>query len=184
MSNSYLSRIIRAARLDTSLYVEIKLDRGAFGQAIGLVLLSSIAGGVGASGETGAGFEMLLLGALLSVASWLIWTFFIHLIGTRFLAEPTTESDYWQLLRTIGFSTAPSILNILGVIPGAMLAVFFLVSVWTLVAMVIAVRAALNYSSTLRAAGVCILGWIAQLILLGLLFAPFVGKLPTGPLGG
>jgi len=42
--------------------------------------------------------------------------------------------------------------------------------VWMLVAMIIAVRQALDYQSTLRAVGVCIIGWIAQAAVLMLLF--------------
>jgi hypothetical protein len=39
-----------------------------------------------------------------------------------------------------------------------------------LIAMVIAVRQALDYTSTLRAVGVCIIGWIIQMITLMLFF--------------
>jgi hypothetical protein len=43
-----------------------------------------------------------------------------------------------------------------------------------LVAMVIAVRQALDYESTWRAVGVCVIGWIVQAIFLALLFT-FLG---------
>ena len=39
-----------------------------------------------------------------------------------------------------------------------------------LIAMVIAVRQALDYESTWRAVGVCVIGWIVQTIMLVLLF--------------
>jgi hypothetical protein len=44
-----------------------------------------------------------------------------------------------------------------------------------LVAMVIAVRQALDYKSTLRAVGVCAIGWIIQMVIFMLLFALFGG---------
>jgi hypothetical protein len=44
-----------------------------------------------------------------------------------------------------------------------------------LVAMIIAVRQALDYQSTLRAVGVCIIGWIAQAAVFMLLFYFFGG---------
>ena len=47
-----------------------------------------------------------------------------------------------------------------------------------LIAMVIAVRQALDYESTLRAVGVCLIGWIAQAFLLGIVFS-MVGGAPT-----
>jgi hypothetical protein len=42
-------------------------------------------------------------------------------------------------------------------------------SVWMLVAMVIAVRHALDYKSALRAVGVCCVGWIVQILILAIL---------------
>ena len=38
--------------------------------------------------------------------------------------------------------------------------VLLLVSLWMLVAMIIAVRQALDYQSTWRAVGVCVIGWV------------------------
>ena len=43
-----------------------------------------------------------------------------------------------------------------------------------LVAMVIAVRQALDYTSTLRAVGVCLIGWLVQVVIL-ILAAPLIG---------
>jgi hypothetical protein len=53
--------------------------------------------------------------------------------------------------------------------------VFPIAAIWMLVAMVIAVRQALDYSSTLRAIGVCVIGWIVQAVMLVLLFSMFGG---------
>ena len=74
-----------------------------------------------------------------------------------------------QLLRTVGFSSAPGVIQVLGVIPVLAGAVFVVASVWMLVAMVIAVRQALDYESTARAVGVCLIGWSLQMVLLGAL---------------
>ena len=48
-----LNRMVRAARLDSRLYEEVEADRGALGQAIGVVVLGSIASGVGNGGLIG-----------------------------------------------------------------------------------------------------------------------------------
>jgi hypothetical protein len=42
----------------------------------------------------------------------------------------------------------------------------FAISIWMLIAMVIAVRHALDYTSTGRAVGVVLIGWLAYAILL------------------
>ena len=43
----FKDRIIRAAKLDIRLYEEVEADKGALGQAMGVVVLSSIAAGLG-----------------------------------------------------------------------------------------------------------------------------------------
>ena len=83
---------------------------------------------------------------------------------------PETKADYGELLRTIGFSSSPGLIRVLGIIPGLANFIFMIAGIWMLIAMVIAVRQALDYTSTMRAVGVCIIGWIIQAIVLGIFF--------------
>jgi len=164
-------RMIRAAKLDESLYEEVEADRGALKQATIVVVLASVAAGVGASAWRG--IEGLIFASLSALAGWYVWAFLTYWIGTRLLPEPQTKADYGELLRTVGFSSAPGVLRVLGIIPGLTGLVFVVVSVWMLVAMVIAVRQALDYTGTLRAVAVCVIGWIVQVLILALLLTPF-----------
>ena len=84
----------------------------------------------------------------------------------QFVPEPQTRADHGELLRTIGFASAPGLIRILGIIPGIRELVFLIAGIWMLVAMVIAVRQALDYTSTLRAVGVCLIGWLIQGLIL------------------
>jgi hypothetical protein len=80
-----------------------------------------------------------------------------------------------ELLRTIGFANSPGILRVAGLVPVLGPIVFVVTAVWTLVAVVIAVRQALDYRSTGRAVGVCLIGWLVRiviLILVGMLARP------------
>lgn len=163
------NRIIRAAKLDVNLYEEVEADKGAMGQAMSVVMLSSLAAGIGTFGT--GGFGGILLGTIAALIGWYAWAFITYMIGTKLLAQSQTKADYGQLLRTIGFSSSPGLIRVLGIIPGLAGIVFFVSGVWMLMAMVIAVRQALDYTSTLRAVGVCLIGWIIQALLLGFLFA-------------
>ena len=163
---SLVGRMIRAAKLDVGLYEEVEADTGATGQAMLVVVLSSIAAGIGSVG--GAGLKGLLLGALSALASWYIWAFLTYFIGTRLLSESQTEADVGQLLRTTGFSSSPGLLRILGILPGLTGIVFLGCAVWMLVAMIIAVRQALDYHGTGRAIGVCLIGWVVQVVIIAL----------------
>jgi len=167
--NELLGRMVRAAKLDPNLYEEVEADRDLLGQAMLVVVLSSIAAGLGNIAQTGAGGIVLM--AILALVSWFIWAFLTYIIGTKLLPTSNTEADYGQLLRTIGFSSSPGIIRILGIVPGLAGIVFTAANIWMLVAMVIAVRQALDYESTLRAVGVCLIGWLIQAVLLGLALA-------------
>jgi hypothetical protein len=164
---SLVGRMIRAAKLDVGLYEEVEADTGATGQAMLVVVLSSVAAGIGSVG--GAGLKGLLLGALTALAAWYIWAFLTYFIGTRLLPESQTEADVGQLLRTTGFSSSPGLLRILGILPGLTGIVFLGCAVWMLVAMVIAVRQALDYHGTGRAITVCLIGWVVQVAITVLL---------------
>jgi hypothetical protein len=176
--SQFVDRMIRAAKLDAHVYEEVEADKSAMGQAIGVVALSSLAGGVGFMQV--AGMTGLVIGTVASLLGWYIWAFLTYIIGTKLLPEPQTHADHGELLRTIGFSSAPGIIRVLAILPGLNTIVNFLAGAWMLVAMVIAVRQALDYQSTYRAIGVCVIGWLVQAAILGLLIAMMGGgPVPT-----
>jgi len=166
---SFKGRIIRAAKLDVHLYEEVEADKGAMGQAMGVVVLSSIAAGVGSISIGGLGG--ILIGTITALIGWYVWAYLTYFIGTKFFPEPQTKANHGELLRTIGFSSSPGLIRVLGIIPGLGGIVLFAASIWMLVAMIIAVKQALDYKSTLRAVGVCVIGWIIQTLILVLLFS-------------
>jgi hypothetical protein len=174
MMPSFQDRIIRAAKLDVQLYEEVEADKGATGQAMGVVVLSGVAAGIGSIGMSG--IAGILFGTIAALAGWYIWAYITFFVGTKFFPEPQTEADHGELLRTIGFSSAPGLLRVLGLIPFLYGIIFFITGIWMLVAMVIAVRQALDYQSTLRAVGVCVIGWIIQGVIFWLFFSIFGGK--------
>lgn len=162
--NQFVDRMIRASKLDPHLYEEVEADKEAMGHAMGVVVLSSLAGGIGfiqVAGPMG-----MVIGTIGSLLGWYVWAFLTYLIGTKLLPASQTRTDYGELLRTIGFSSAPGIIRLLGIIPGITNFVNLVAGVWMLIAMVIAVRQALDYQSTYRAIGVCTIGWIVQAVLL------------------
>lgn len=170
--SGFWDRIIRAAKLDVGLYREVEVDKSALGQAMAVVVLSSIAAGIGTVGSGGIGRVLVVI--VSALVGWYIWAYITYFIGTKLLPEPQTKANHGELLRTIGFSSSPGLIRILGVIPILREIVFLVAGIWMLVAMIIAVREALNYQSTLRAVGVCAIGWIIQLAIF-MLFVALTG---------
>ena len=170
---SFTERMIGAARLDSQIYEEVEADTGATGQAVGVVLLSSLAGGIGVAGLGPGGLGGFVVGSVAALIGWVTWAFLTYIIGTRLLAEPQTRADVGQLMRTLGFAQSPGLVRIAGILPGVGSLVLSLVAIWMLVAMVIAVRQALDYTSTWRAVSVCLVGWVLSIAMSVVFFLVF-----------
>ena len=160
MISQYINRIIRACKLDVNLYEEVEADKSATFQAAGVGALS-------------LGTFNFLMAPLLSLVSWFVWAYLVYFIGVKFFPEPTTEADHGQLLRTIGFSSAPGLIRVFGIIPNLMNIAFIVAAIWMLVAMVIAIRHALDYKSTWRAVGVVVTGFLIQSVVLFMILKLF-----------
>ena len=163
--------MIGAAKLDVNTYEEVEADTGATGQAFVVVVLASVANGIGAA--LGAGTDAgvpFLIGAsigytLVALVGWLVWSIVTYIVGAKILPEPQTQSNIPELLRTTGFAQAPGIARVLSGIPVIGWLVTFAVWVWMLIAFVIAVRQALDYKSTGRAVIVCAIGWVVNFVI-------------------
>ena len=107
---------------------------------------------------------------ILSLLSWYIWAYLIYIVGVKIFKDPNTDSNHGELLRTIGFSSAPGIIRVFGFTPELMTVTFVGSAFWMLACMVVAVRAALDYRSLWKALGVVIVAWLLQAIaLIGIL---------------
>lgn len=94
--SSFANRMVRAAKLDVNLYEEVEADKQAMGQAMGVVVLASLAAGIGSVGTTG--IRGLLLGTVAALAGWFIWALITFLWGLNYYRNPrprpTTGSFY------------------------------------------------------------------------------------------
>lgn len=160
-------RMIRAAKLDGSLYEEIKDDRRAPVQAAVVVLLSAVAAGIGVIAH--GGFEGFFFETMQAILRWYISVFFTCVAGTRLFQEPQTKIDWGAAMRMISFASAPGVVKLLGVIPGLGGFAIGLASAWMLGATVVAVKRTLNYTTITRAVGACVIGWVAQWLVMGIL---------------
>jgi hypothetical protein len=159
-----LGRMVGAALLRTDTYEEVEADPEATRAALFVVVLAAVAAGVGAVENHGA--RGILWNTLWGLIGWSAWAYVTYLIGTRLLPTSETVADPGELLRTIGFSSAPGVLRVFDLISPIAGAVFLVGTLWMLVAMVVAVRQALDYPSTLRALAVCGVGFPVYAVIL------------------
>jgi len=175
-SGALLQRMLRAAKLEPQLYEEVESDSTATGQALLVVVLVSVCAGIGAGitgamkgGETVSGFFIgLLSGIIGSLIAWFIFSLLCFWLGTSLFKGPNTKSSLGELLRTLGFAYTPGVLNVFSFIPFIGPIIPFATWIWTIIAAVIAVRQACDFT-TGRAVGTVIVAAIIPIIIIVLL---------------
>ena len=167
-----IERMIRAAKLRVDLFQEVEHDTTATKQALLVVIISSLAAGIGSLGAIGP--SGLLVATIISVIGWGVLSGLAYLIGVSLLKTPHTEATWGELLRAIGFAYTPGILRVFGFIPVIGPIIAFAGTVLVLVAAVIAIRTTLHYTSTLRAVVVAALAWLGWVIVQALVLLPFL----------
>jgi hypothetical protein len=160
---SFQQRLIGAACLRAATYEDVEHDASATAQAGVIVVIASFTTSVAWYFGTQSGW-LIVHGALQSLVGWLAGSALLWVIGTKLMPEPATEADLGQLLRTLGFAQTPGIFGVLAAVPVVGIFVPFLVGMWVIAATFVAVRQALDYTSTLRAAVVCLLGLVVGVI--------------------
>ena len=158
---SFADRLFGALKLDATVYEEVEHDPTALSQAALVVALGAFAQGAGMASDGGQGAVVAgIVGAFLG---WFLGTAIVWIIGVKIMKH---TSDYPELLRTLGFASAPSLLFALGVLPLGSLRGVVAVAVWllTTIAYVIATRQALDVT-TGRAVFICVLASLAPVLL-------------------
>jgi hypothetical protein len=171
-THPFVQRMIGAALLDINVYEEVEHDTTATGQAAAVVVMVAVCAAIGALGR---GTPGMFSGLISAVAGWLIWSGITYLIGANLFGGTAT---WGELLRTIGFAQSPGVLFVVGVIPFLGAVAMLVVGVWMLVAVVIAIRQALDFT-TGKAVLTALLGWIAYGLVAGVL-----GRILGAPLMG
>ena len=168
-----LNRMVLAAKLNVDFYEKVEADASYTREAFLVVLLTAVLSGIGmALAYPGSGMGLFLTGILGTLFSWVAWSGITLWIGTTVTKGPETESDMGEMLRVLGYAHSPQILILLVVIPifGSMIAV--VATIWSLVAGVVAIRQALDFTTT-RALITVFIGWVMVGLLRGLLIFLF-----------
>ena len=156
-------RLVGSAALRARSYEEVEADGHANWQAVGIVILSSLAAAFGTGIKSVSGIAAILI---VTLATWVIWVLLTLFIGTQLLPGNQTRADFGQVLRTTGFSSTPGILRALGILPIVGPAIFLAATIWMLLSFIVAVQHALDYDKTSRAFTVCLLGWAIHAVVL------------------
>ena len=165
-----ISRMLRASMLDAHVYEEVESDSSAIVQAVLIVVVVAVARGVATLSVTD-NILGIAFGIIAGLLSWVVWAFITYMVGTKLLKTGDTESSWGELARVTGFAQSPGILFLIAVVPVVGTWILPVVSLWQLAAMVVGIRQALDYTTTFRAIGVVLIGFVAVIPLQLILFA-------------
>lgn len=166
-----LARMVGAALLDEEVFEEVEADPGTMRQALAVVGLNSVASMVGYGSNLrlpeGLAAVWLFIGGLaLGFLYWALWALVTYMVGSTIFRTPQTHASWGQLARTTAFAQSPGVLRFLGAVPLVGEVFLSAIFVWQFAAMIVAVRQALDYTSTWRAIGVVVVGQVFVLALL------------------
>ena len=158
---SFTERMLRAARFDEAVYEEVEGDTRATLQAGLVVVLGSIAAGLGSGARFG--IVAALVSAFVALGAWSFYAWIAYFVGGTLLKGPQTRTSWGEIARTLGFANSPKLLLILAAIPGLAL-VPGLVFLWTVGTTIVALRAALDVT-TGRAIAIAAISLVVQVVL-------------------
>lgn len=168
-----LRRMMLAAKLDVDFYERVEADASYTREAFLVVLAAAVLSGIGmALAYPGSGVGRFITGILGTVFSWVAWSGITLWIGTTVTRGPETQSDMGEMLRVLGYAHTPQVLILLVVIPVLGSLIALAASIWSLAAGVVAIRQALDFTTT-RALITVVIGWVMVGLLRGLLMFLF-----------
>jgi hypothetical protein len=170
---SFGERVVGAMQLNPRSFEEVEHDPTAMGQAVGVIALAAVSSGIANIWYGGLG--AIVWGVIATLIGYVVWAAIVWLVGTKVMPDPATKADFAETFRVIGFAASPGLLSIITIIPLLGWLLMFLIWLWTIAAMVIAVREVLDYSNTGKAVVVVIIGFIVNLCVTFFLAALFGG---------
>ena len=165
MARSITDRMIGALRLQEEVYEEVEADEKATGEAAFIIVATSLVSGA-VNGVT-TGISSGFFGALGSFIGWAFYAWVAYIVGVKLFPGPQTKSTWGEIARTLGYANTARFLIVFELVPGLASLTRTVVSLWVLVATVIALRSALDVT-TARAIGVGVASVIAQLVIIAL----------------
>ena len=166
-----INRIIVVLTLNVNTYEEIEADKNATIQSFSIVVLSSIVTAIILKPDTGFSLPNFISAIIIGIFLWGLWALVTMFVGTKLLPTQETSSNWGELARTTGYAQAPKLFSIFALIPILTTIVLFIVGVWNLITMIIAIRQALDYTSTWRAVFVVLLGFLPYAIIASLVIS-------------
>jgi hypothetical protein len=153
--------MLGAALLEPETYEEAASVSSVWSQAALVVVVSSMAAGVG---NLGGGLTGFVLGFLAALLGWGLCALSAYWVATRKVGVPRTQSTWNATLRGLGFASTPRLFLAFTFLPVIGFLVGLAVHAWTLITIGFAVRTSLDLEEARPAIMVALAGWVPMLL--------------------
>ena len=171
-ARSITDRMLGALRLDPATYEDVESDPKATGEAAFIVVASALVAAAGYALRVGGEVNAGILGAIGELIGWGLYAWFAYFVGAKLIPGRETRSSWSEVARTLGYASTPRFFLILIAIPGLLGIVRLAVSLWRLVATIVALRSALD-CGTGRALVVAIVASVIEFFVVSFIIGAF-----------
>jgi hypothetical protein len=164
-----IERIVRLIRLDWSVFGELESDPNATTEAAIIVAVSTLLSAFGTALGSESSAYGFVAGLINGVVGWVVWAAVTYLVGRALFRGGGT---FEQMLRLLGYASAPNVLGVFAFIPCLGWLAAFAGWLISLVAGVMAIREGLDVELGVAVA-VVIVGAIAMgmlYVIVGMIF--------------
>jgi len=156
-----INRIIRAIKLDRTLFSEVAHNESLLGESLIIVFLVAVVSGIGTMVNASQPIFALTTEVINSVLfGWLLWSVVAYFVGTAFFGG---KSSINEMLRTFGYANAPRLLGLFAFIPCIGWLLALLGGILSLIAGIIAIRESMEFE-TEKAVVTAIIGFILYIM--------------------
>ena len=163
---SMWDRVLGASLLEPETYEEAALADSLRGQAALIVLVSSLAAGIGL---IGAGLDGLVAGTLAGLFGWALAAIGSFWMATLRYDVPRTPGVWGSTWRVLALASAPRLFLIFTVIPGIGFLVGLAVHAWVLITGFFALRSSLDLDVP-AASLTALTGWVPMLLVWSMVY--------------
>lgn len=152
-----VDRILRAIRLDGTVFREIAVDPKATTEAAIIVTVATLLSSLGSAFGSGNFFASFIVNWIVAILiGWIGWAILTYFVGTVLFQGDT---DIQEMLRVLGYASAPLLLGIFGFIPCLGWIASLIGAILAFIAGFIAVREAMEFD-TGKAILTVLISWV------------------------
>lgn len=140
-----INRILRAIRLDSTVYREIAEDQNAMTEAAIIVVIVALLSGLGRAIGSGNFIVNLIVTLLTAIlVGWILWAILTYFVGTALFKGKT---DIPEMMRVLGYANAPNLLGVFAFIPCVGWIIALIGAILAFIAGFLAVREAMEFDT-------------------------------------